>query len=389
MIMDHINKWVRMVRQNIGKKKSESKRARDNQIDSKVEEQLLRVDSILSSIDQILIARAAFQCKAYARSLMSFERQIVALQGQSPNNKDLPGYYERLHEIYSHLDEPDGMEGVSTLILSPSLEHQIRQHESTGRWTSAQSCWEVRLQQSPDNVDFHIGLLRCLRNLGHYGKVSFLVDSCSFTNETHWLDTLRTHVKGVLIRHQEWEGALAGFHVESAWMVGAWDEVQEMVERTSAQSSSIVMARLLLAMRAGNSEETSKYISVARSVLGSPITAAGIRGYRRSYEAILDLHLMHELEIIQDVLTHLPSGSQAPSQNRRRQALVSLSEKLAARFESTLPTFRTREPILSLRRTAFSLSYAGYFHVICLCLCSMQLRSPSNTRFRTRSILVN
>ncbi|KAG6868123.1 hypothetical protein C0993_007327 [Termitomyces sp. T159_Od127] len=337
MIMDHINKWVRIVRQNIGKRKSESKRARDNQIDSKMEEQLLRVDSILSSIDQILIARAAFECKAYARSLMSFERQIVALHEQSPNNKDLPGYYERLHEIYSHLDEPDGMEGVSTLILSPSLEHQIRQHESTGRWTSAQSCWEVRLQQSPDNVDFHIGLLRCLRNLGHY-------------------DTLRTHVKGVLIRHPEWEVALAGFHVESAWMVGAWGEVQEMVERTSAQSSSIVMARLLLAMRADDSEEITKSISVARSVMGAPITAAGIRGYRRSYEAILDLHLMHELETIQDVLTHLPSSSQEQSQNHRRRALVSLSEKLAARFESTLPTFRTREPILSLRRTAFSLS---------------------------------
>ncbi|KNZ76453.1 Serine/threonine-protein kinase atr [Termitomyces sp. J132] len=337
MIMDHISKWVRMVRQNIGKKKGESKRARDNQIDSKLEEQLLRVDSILSSIDQILIARAAFQCKAYARSLMSFERQIVALQEQSPNNEDLPGYYERLHEIYSHLDEPDGMEGVSTLILSPSLEHQIRQHESTGRWTSAQSCWEVRLQQSPDNVDFHIGLLRCLRNLGHY-------------------DTLRTHVKGVLIRHPEWEAALAGFHVESAWMVGAWDEVQDMIERTSAQSSSIVMARLLLAMRAGDSENITKSISVARSVLGAPITAAGTRGYRRSYEAVLDLHLMHELEIIQDVLTHLPSGSQTPSQNGRRRALASLSETLTARFVSTLPTFRTREPILSLRRTAFALS---------------------------------
>ncbi|KAG6866120.1 hypothetical protein C0991_008428 [Blastosporella zonata] len=337
MIMDHINKWVRLVRQNIGKKKSGSKRARENQIESTLEEQLLRVDSILSSIDQILIARAAFQCKAYARSLMSFERQVVALQEQSPKNKDLSGYYERLHEIYSHLDEPDGMEGVSTLVLAPSLEHQIRQHESTGRWTSAQSCWEVRLQQSPDNVEFHIGLLRCLRNLGHY-------------------DTLRTHVKGVLIRNPDWESALAGFHVESAWMVGAWNEVQEMVERTSAHSSSIVMARLLIAMRANDSEQISQTISVARSVLGAPITAAGVRGYRRSYESVLDLHLMHELETIHNVLMHLPPGSQASNQRRRRQALASLSDILTARFESTLPTFRTREPVLSLRRTAFSLS---------------------------------
>ena len=117
------------------------------------------------------MAKAALQCKAYARSLMNFEQQVVTLREHTAQNKDLPGYYEKLHEIYAHLDEPDGMEGISTLILSPSLEHQIRQHESTGRWTAAQSCWEVRLQQSPDNVDFHLGLLRCLRNLGHYGEL--------------------------------------------------------------------------------------------------------------------------------------------------------------------------------------------------------------------------
>ncbi|RDB19974.1 Serine/threonine-protein kinase atr [Hypsizygus marmoreus] len=337
MIMDHLNKWVRIIRQKVSTKKAESKRSRENQVDSTMEEQLLRVDSILSSIDQNLVARAALQCKSYARSLMNFERQIVTLQERSPHNSDLPEYYERLHEIYSYLDEPDGMEGVSTLILSPSLEHQIRQHESTGRWTSAQSCWEVRIQESPDNVDCHIGLLRCLRNLGHY-------------------DTLRTHVRGVLIRRPEWESALAGFHVESAWMVGAWDDVQNMVERSNALTSPIVMARLLLAMRAEDSERIGESISVARSVLGAPITAAGVRGYRRAYEAVLDLHLTHELEVIHSVLTSLPTESQTRSQQRRRQALAQLTRTLSARFDSTLPTFRTREPILSLRRTAYTLS---------------------------------
>jgi serine/threonine-protein kinase ATR len=169
MLLDHLNTWVRMARQEVSRKLPENKRARINQVSSELEGQLLRIDSILSSIDQHLMAKAALQCKAYARALMNFERQIVALQSSPATSKDLPLYYERLHEIYAHLDEPDGMEGVSTLILSPSLEHQIRQHESTGRWTSAQSCWEVRLQQSPDNLDFHLGLLRCLRNLGHYG----------------------------------------------------------------------------------------------------------------------------------------------------------------------------------------------------------------------------
>ncbi|KAJ6615603.1 hypothetical protein B0H10DRAFT_2220252 [Mycena sp. CBHHK59/15] len=315
-LLDHLNKWVRIVRQEHISKKQETKRSR-NVAMNQLEEQLIRVDSILSSINQNLMAKAALKCKAYARSLMNFERQIVTLRHQSPYNKDLPEYYERLHEIYSHIDQPDGMEGVSTLILSPSLEHQIRQHESTGRWTSAQSCWEVRLQQSPDNLDFHLGLLRCLRNLGHY-------------------DTLRTHVRGVLTRNPEWQSALAGFQVESAWMVGAWDDVQDLVHRTTAQTSSIVMARILLAMRSKDTDAITDTLSVARSVLGTPITAAGAQGYRRSYEAVLDLHLTHELEIIYKALASLPTGSQA-------------------RLDSTLPTFRTREPVLSMRRTAFAL----------------------------------
>jgi serine/threonine-protein kinase ATR len=88
-----------------------------------------------------------------------------------PPGTNFTPYYEGLHEIYTQLDQPDGMEGISTLILSPSLEHQIHQHKSTGHWTAAQSCWEVRLQQQPDNLDFHLRLLRCLRNLGHYGTV--------------------------------------------------------------------------------------------------------------------------------------------------------------------------------------------------------------------------
>lgn len=171
MLFDHLSKYVRILRQD------GNKRTRANGS----EKQLSRIDSTLSSIENDLMAKAALQCKAYARAMMNFERQIVALRERAPpaSTKELTPRYERLHEIYAHLDEPDGMEGISMLILSPSLEHKIRQHESTGQWTAAQSCWEVRLQQSPDNFEFHLGLLRCLRNLGHYGSCFV----CSFLFE--------------------------------------------------------------------------------------------------------------------------------------------------------------------------------------------------------------
>ncbi|KAH7931163.1 hypothetical protein BV22DRAFT_1052917 [Leucogyrophana mollusca] len=334
MLLDHLSKYVRILRQEISSKIADSKRARGQQVSVEGEEQLVRVDSVLSSIDHDLMAKAALQCKAYARSLMNFERQIMSLrERQSPSQaKDITPYYERLHEIYANLDEPDGMEGISTLILSPSLEHQIRQHESTGRWTSAQSCWEVRLQQSPDNLDFHLGLLRCLRNLGHY-------------------DTLRTHVQGVLVRNPDWESALAGFQAESAWMIGAWDDVHKIVENTAHQSPPIVKARVLLAMRSSDPLNITTSLALARSVLGTPITASGAKGYRRSYDALLDLHLIHEVEMIHASISQLPSSSQD-----RRLVMQSLGKSLAARLDHTLPNFRIRESVLSMRRTAFLLS---------------------------------
>lgn len=180
MLLDHLNKWIRIVRQEMSKK-ADPKRQRVDRHSVDLQDQLLRLDSVLANIDQSLMAKAAFQCKAFARSLMDFEQQIITLNERKSDEADLPGYYEKLHEIYAHLDEPDGMEGISTLILAPTLEHEIREHESTGRWTSAQSCWELRLQESPDNVEFHLGLLHCLRNLGHYGKNLW----CSFCTATY------------------------------------------------------------------------------------------------------------------------------------------------------------------------------------------------------------
>lgn len=354
MLLDHLNKWIRVARQELSKK-PDAKRTRTDRGNSHLQDQLLRLDSILLNIDQSLMAKAAFQCKAYARSLMNFEQQILILQERDSGQTDLPSYYDKLHEIYSHLDEPDGMEGISTMILSPSLEHTIRQHESTGRWTSAQSCWEVRLQQSPDNVDFHIGLLRCLRNLGHYGELLSLSRYVLYINHVR-LDTLRTHVTGVLTRHPEWQVTLSGFQAESAWMVGAWDDVQRLVERVKDDTSTMATARVLLSMRTGENQSISDALCHARSILGASITAAGIKGYRRSYEAVLDLHMIHELDLIYQATRNLQAGSQDGVRQERRRSIAELSKMLASRLEVTLPTFRSREPLLSMRRTAFTLA---------------------------------
>ncbi|KZS97819.1 hypothetical protein SISNIDRAFT_472705 [Sistotremastrum niveocremeum HHB9708] len=326
-LMDHFSKWIRVTRQ----EQREGRKSRVSALHAETFERTVRVDSILTGIDEDLMARAAFECGAYARALMTFERQVQLRLAQKKSETSLQPFYERLHEIYAHLDEPDGMEGISHRVITPSLEHQIRQHESMGRWTSAQSCWEVRLQQSPDNPDSHLGLLRCLRNLGHY-------------------DTLRTHITGVLKRYPSWGPRLAEFQAEGAWMVQDWGGVENIVQSFASDAPELVMARVLLSIRAQDSRAIVSTLSAARARLGASIVAGGRSSYRRCYNAVLGLHMIHELEMIcvdtdNDDLQKGNTGQLSPA----------VSRSLSKRLERTLPTFRTREPILSMRRVAFGL----------------------------------
>lgn len=116
----------------------------------------------------------------------------------------------------------------------------------------------------------------------------------------------------------------------------------------------MAVARLLLFLRSSQVSNFSSAISATRLQLGRPITAAGEKGYRRAYDAVLKLHLVRDIETIRDALMNLSNSSMNAS------LLSDLFSSLSHRLESTQPTFRMREPILSMHRTTFSLRYSSY-----------------------------
>lgn len=168
---------------------------------------------------------------------------------------------------------------------------------------------------------------------------------------------MRTHVEGILTRYPEWRSELIGYQVESGCIVGDWDKVRYLVQQTDSESPSILLARILLAMDKGDEEDIKAQLALARRSLGAPILAVGAKGYRRCYDAILDLHLVHELDVI-----YRESVSSARQTAAGDVTLGSdnLQQRLSARLESTLPSFRIREPILSTRRTVFGLRYVMF-----------------------------
>jgi serine/threonine-protein kinase ATR len=74
-----------------------------------------------------------------------------------------------LQFIYAQIDEPDSIEGISAHLQVLNSDQQIMEHRKAGRWTAAQSWYEITLADRPDDTETQINLLTCLKESGQYG----------------------------------------------------------------------------------------------------------------------------------------------------------------------------------------------------------------------------
>lgn len=168
-------------------------------------------------------------------------------------------------------------------------------------------------------------------------------------------DTMDTHIRGVLSRNPEWADALAGYKAESSWMKADWAGVEEAVQTAKTTAPEISLARVLIALKKADDGGVQTVLAQSRRDLGMPIVAGGRRSYRRSYDAVVHLHLVRDLEMVHETRRNISSLLRGGRAGKAPRTLTTCTTRLAARFESTLPTFRAREPILSMRRVALGI----------------------------------
>jgi serine/threonine-protein kinase ATR len=131
--------------------------------------QITILTNFLDKIPQETIVSASIYCSSFARALLHQEHLARrAIESNSPSIK-LQKIFGTLQQIYASLDDSDSLEGMASKILNPTLEQKILQHEVCGQWPAAQTCYEILLQQKPNEMRYQIGLLECLQNMGHYG----------------------------------------------------------------------------------------------------------------------------------------------------------------------------------------------------------------------------
>ena len=126
------------------------------------------VKEVLSMIPAEIISRRAVDCKSYARALFHWEQHIREFKA-SKTNDDLEPLYERLQDIYTQIDEPDGIEGISAHLQVLNIDQQVLEHRKAGRWTAVQSWYELLLTEKPHDLDVQLSLLTSLKESGHHG----------------------------------------------------------------------------------------------------------------------------------------------------------------------------------------------------------------------------
>ncbi|KAG9067389.1 serine/threonine-protein kinase M1 [Linnemannia hyalina] len=334
VLLDHITKWIQQ-RRNSRTRLPGNQRTQQDPI-------LQTVQNHLMSISHELIVNTAFRGKAYARALFHSEQHI---RDSKPKMSEMgiQGLYEEYQQLYVWMDEPDGMEGISSLITSGTLPQHLLQCESAGRWEEAHAYHELGVQTEPSKLDHHVGLYRALDNLGQY-------------------DTLLNGVEGDIYAHPAWEESLNDFRISTSWKSQRWESLEESLSRSLQSSFDSGLGLLMKDMRENRVADFEDHLRRTRSMLIAPLAAAGMESYSRAYDRVAQLHMLHELEVAfhswnRTISSQCSSGSQIAlklqSGGSYTERVRLYQPKLVQRLELMAPSFKMREQVSLLRRIAF------------------------------------
>ncbi|KAI3924096.1 hypothetical protein MKW92_025362 [Papaver armeniacum] len=269
-LLDSLGQWVDDVKQEVAlsqslhcsKQQSSKSSGQNKDPPSEGPNELLiqfnNVSELLAAIPKVTLTKASFPCKAYARALLYYESHVLERSGSFNPAAQRSGMFEDedvsiLMEIYSGLDEPDGLSGLAHLRKSLSLDDQLLLNKRKG---TGQNPLLSRLQR-------HSDVLNCLL----------------------YMCQLQAMV--------------------TAWRLGRWDLIDEYISGdeglpySSSESNACFdmdVAKILQAMSKKYQFSVAEKIAVSKQALLAPFAASGMNSYIRAYPFVVKLHMLSQLE---------------------------------------------------------------------------------------------
>ena len=177
-VLDYLSRWMQRKKKEIANSRNPGTRnTRSFSSEDDLERDAMNISSleaVLGLIPADIISRRAVECYSYARALFHWEQFIKQERQKSLDvgrSVDLDPYYERLQNIYTQIDEPDGIEGIASHLYVLNDDQQILEHRKAGRWTAVQSWYEMLLAETPEDLDVQYHLLTALKESGQHGKM--------------------------------------------------------------------------------------------------------------------------------------------------------------------------------------------------------------------------
>ena len=148
----------------------------------------------------------------------------------------------KLQQVYGALDEPDYVNGLAKIRpKKPTLEELIHQHQVTGNFQDALSCYESLGKTMKDSLELKSGLLKCYLEM----------------DQPHSASTL---AKGLVAKDPDNEQELLKYQIEAAWQLGQWQEIEQNCSKIETGDWSSHLGELLLSAQKQNLNKLQRQV---------------------------------------------------------------------------------------------------------------------------------
>lgn len=287
---------------------------------------IIRVQSLTTQIPAKLMAQAALSCGSYSRALFYWEQHIRNERDNPKTTREnMEPLLAHLQQLYININDPDGIEGVSSCLSHLSLEQEILMHENAGRWTAAQSTYELALQRNAGNQRLQAGLLNCLKETGHheillYQANNFIVSTGDSSQQP-----------------------LVDLALESSISLGQWQETIRLLSISKEETYNTLLSKSLISIRQTKLPEFRQSVDELKKLLAQELASRNPASTWQCYDTLVKLAVVHEVE-----------------QVTYRQATQSIEVKYdSVSFQNRLMimanTGKWRQHLLTVRRALYGL----------------------------------
>ena len=328
-IIDYFCKWIRERRKfNMAARRSLRIDSDDLNND---DDAIAAVIDVLDKISPDLLAQRSFECKSYPRAVMYWEEHLRTM------NKDIAGseeivysIYQKFQQIYANIDDPDALDGISTRLPTTDLNQQIFRFENTGRWDSALECYEVLMNKLNQwDIPVQTRMLNCFKESGRYDDLLARLDS--------------TVTKLDLNKNIPEDWTRLG--IEVSWLSGNFMTLENWLSKSVGNTFEANVGNALLALKNRNRHEVQYGLERALENLASDFAVNNITSLAQCRESLVKLHALTDLD-----------GIAVLSLSNDQSNYQDLVGRLNSRLEAIGVDYAARQYLLSLRRSAMSIS---------------------------------